>query len=993
MKNKGITLIAVVVTVIVMTLLAVVSLNMSIGENGIVTRSVNSKKDEVIKQAHDEIQSGLKRYEYYDSNNADIGINVKLMSTENLLTFKNKFKSYLDGKVAYVGKLDDKLVIIHSNDNGVYTSYVDSQGNIETKAGIIVPKDANIDFSQLKPGTYDIMLEGDDSNNIVINIDSDYEDYISTDFGRIMIKKELPQNVKISIYKGTDKWSDNNLIDEKEDNTGDSLKPTTYTYEDGSVNTSKFKEEVRLGSDNVYAGYCVENGVWKLCVYTKGNGEGKMFKGLSEKDENYKRITFSDTSIYSKVQQIDILDGVTTVTRAAFWNFFDAKVLTVGKDITVFGSLFFKPDDLYEIYPENMDSARDKEKESSIETLYWNVKRCTFTNMEYISHDGHIYKTVQLFGSGNFAKANRESKIKNLYFGSEVELFPEYVLPSTNITKFDWPESVTEIDEYAFARTKFEESPIPLDYTGTIGKGTFWMADSLKTLELPYACEKVPESICLFCESLETIVLHDNIKIIETQAFMDCKKLESVVFPNKLLQIGEKAFADCDNLKSVDFHACDDSLLLLGDSSFINCDIRDLYLPTALISAGKYSFYNNPNLKNVYYNCQFMATSGAETVWYGKMQKVGDVTIIVSPIETITIGPNVNIIPANVFWFCDKVTSLTIPSNVKTMEDQAFAACTNLKNVTIEPGIETIGNIVFKDTAIESINVPNSIKSLGYAAFSSMRHLKNVYWDVPNPTIEEVPVDGYLFLCSKDGSRDNKVENVTFGPNVQVIPKGLFYGHAGLKEVIFSDSIYRIEEKAFYGCYQLENIELGNGVQYIGFQAFALCIAATNRLVIPSNCSEIGEQAFYYCQELTGIELKNGVEHIRADAFYGCMSCTGDLIIPASVQSIGYCAFSYVTGDKLICQSTTGYYLTGRNKGTGNNYPAFTFSQFTEVEVVDGATGVQKYMFGGMLKLTKATIPTTVPRSSLAKSNNIFWCCSALTEVWYGDENIVSEVI
>ena len=43
-KKKGITLIALVITIVIMLLLAGVAIQMSLGENGIITKSAQAKK-------------------------------------------------------------------------------------------------------------------------------------------------------------------------------------------------------------------------------------------------------------------------------------------------------------------------------------------------------------------------------------------------------------------------------------------------------------------------------------------------------------------------------------------------------------------------------------------------------------------------------------------------------------------------------------------------------------------------------------------------------------------------------------------------------------------------------------------------------------------------------------------------------------------------------------------------------------------------------------
>ena len=47
-RNQGITLIALVITIVVLIILASVAINMTIGENGIFTRAVEAKRQQEI---------------------------------------------------------------------------------------------------------------------------------------------------------------------------------------------------------------------------------------------------------------------------------------------------------------------------------------------------------------------------------------------------------------------------------------------------------------------------------------------------------------------------------------------------------------------------------------------------------------------------------------------------------------------------------------------------------------------------------------------------------------------------------------------------------------------------------------------------------------------------------------------------------------------------------------------------------------------------------
>ena len=55
----------------------------------------------------------------------------------------------------------------------------------------------------------------------------------------------------------------------------------------------------------------------------------------------------------------------------------------------------------------------------------------------------------------------------------------------------------------------------------------------------------------IFCKSLSTIQLSDNLTQIPEHVFMDCEKLELVKLPSKLETIDRYAFGYCDQLSQI----------------------------------------------------------------------------------------------------------------------------------------------------------------------------------------------------------------------------------------------------------------------------------------------------------------------------------------------------------------------------------------------------------------------------------------------------------
>ena len=77
-EEKGITLIALVISIIVMIILSGISLNATIGENGIINRARESKLKQEEAEVEGEILSGIASLdiEYYQKATSDTGITI-----------------------------------------------------------------------------------------------------------------------------------------------------------------------------------------------------------------------------------------------------------------------------------------------------------------------------------------------------------------------------------------------------------------------------------------------------------------------------------------------------------------------------------------------------------------------------------------------------------------------------------------------------------------------------------------------------------------------------------------------------------------------------------------------------------------------------------------------------------------------------------------------------------------------------------------------------
>jgi Tfp pilus assembly protein PilE len=117
-KNKGVTLIALIITIIVLLILAGVSISLVVGDNGIVNKSQNAASETNKAQIQEEIQlaySNAKLDKYDSSKDAEM---ATLIKTE-------LEKTYGEGKVT-----------VEENDDGDYIVTISGEKYIVGNDGV-----------------------------------------------------------------------------------------------------------------------------------------------------------------------------------------------------------------------------------------------------------------------------------------------------------------------------------------------------------------------------------------------------------------------------------------------------------------------------------------------------------------------------------------------------------------------------------------------------------------------------------------------------------------------------------------------------------------------------------------------------------------------------------------------------------------------------------------------------------------------------------------
>ena len=193
-------------------------------------------------------------------------------------------------------------------------------------------------------------------------------------------------------------------------------------------------------------------------------------------------------------------------------------------------------------------------------------------------------------------------------------------------------------------------------------------------------------------QRIVTLVIHEGIDTIGTQAFHLCSELRNVTLPESLVSIYANAFYSCSSLKSLRIPS---KVSVIDSNAFGHCvSLRDLTLPESLVTIGEYAFTNCTRLEKL------ELPEGLDTIQTGAFSYCSALTSVTIPdsvayvdeyaflncvnLSSVRLGRNVKSIRERTFSGCEKLTSVTIPAEADVIHMSAFENCTSLTSVTFE---------------------------------------------------------------------------------------------------------------------------------------------------------------------------------------------------------------------------------------------------------------------------------------------------------------------
>ena len=228
----------------------------------------------------------------------------------------------------------------------------------------------------------------------------------------------------------------------------------------------------------------------------------------------------------TSLTSITIPDSVTSIEYMAFYNCTSLTSVTIGDSVTSIGrQVFCGCASLTSVTIGNsvMSIGDDAFKYCTSLTVVYITDLAAWCNIDF-----YVYTSNPL------------SYAHNLY------------LNGTLVTELTFPNTITEIKNYAF-----------------------YGCSSLISITIPNSVTSIGYSAFKDCTSLNSITIPDSVTSIGSSAFYNCTSLTSVSIEDSVTSIGSSAFYNCTSLTSV---SIGDSVTSIGSSAFKNCtSLADVY--------------------------------------------------------------------------------------------------------------------------------------------------------------------------------------------------------------------------------------------------------------------------------------------------------------------------------------------------------------------------------------------------------------------------------
>lgn len=269
--------------------------------------------------------------------------------------------------------------------------------------------------------------------------------------------------------------------------------------------------------------------------------------------------------------------------------------------------------------------------------------------------------------------SNPLNKAHNLYINNE--LLTDLVIPDT----------ITEINDFAFS-----------------------YATGLKSVKIPDSVTRIGWSAFFGCTGLTTLTVPDSVTCIMPHAFSGCSSLADITIPESLTSISQSTF-----FETAWYNSQPDGILYMANWCLgykCNALSGSLTIPEGTRGIAR----------NAFDECELTSVVVPDSVLY-----ICDFAFSgLKKLKSVTLGKSLIKIGNATFSNCSSLTGIVLPDSVTEIGKDAFSGCKKLKSVKLGKSLTKIGIKAFDDCVkLTDITLPDSVTEIGIYAFRDCKKL------------------------------------------------------------------------------------------------------------------------------------------------------------------------------------------------------------------------------------------------------------------------------
>lgn len=487
-ENEGITLIALVITIIVLLILAGITIATLTGDNGILTKTNEAKEQTEIGKEKEIVK--LATTAVIATNNAidKDSLQSELNKTAGdkkaeVYNYNQKLQVYFTDSKRYYeidGNSNVELINVTNGEKRISLKCINSKKEVLKEIEIITLNDNSI----IEPPEIEKYEPSESSFSKTITQDTE----IDILYYYVIQKEDL-------VFTGLN--SSGNITENESE-----IK--SYMIGDGSLN-SKNALKSTIAYDFVL--YVPEEYNGKA-VNKIGNYAFSRASNLTKLQLSNNSKTIGEWSFYlcTKIKKLDIPDNVKTISTDCFHDCSGIETVQIGKGVkSIGGNAFVNCDSLKKVIYNNESTA--------IASNGFNCKN--WTEIE-INDDSKTFKVID-----NVLYSYDLSKIIKV--------------PTGYKGNFEMIDSVENIGNWSFfGCTKLRKVKFGSNIKN-IDVGSFWLCTSLEEVENLDKVKTIAVDAFHNCPKLNNVIINEDVNYIGGNAFVSCDELKTVIINSPVI--------------------------------------------------------------------------------------------------------------------------------------------------------------------------------------------------------------------------------------------------------------------------------------------------------------------------------------------------------------------------------------------------------------------------------------------------------------------------